>query len=215
MPSITVTAAITAAITAAMLGGSEAHAQLVEEDWDDSYYPYSREGVYVGLEVLYALENFDRDAAVETTGPNVDGDDTGGFGLRLGYRFHQRFSGELLFQYYADFNISTHVRSMVAATVLGAREDLNRLGIESDVDGIDLVMPAGSAVVDRTQPVGLVRAGVRAVELWDDRFDIAAYVENALDARPQVPDLDFEKQRAVFPVPMPGRSVMLTITGKL
>lgn len=98
----------TLAAFALVLLAGPAFAQA-EEAWSDGYYPYSREGVYVGFGGLYALENFDRDTAVHGTGfkQDVDGRDTGGPQLRFGYRYNARIAGEVLFQYYADFNLST------------------------------------------------------------------------------------------------------------
>ena len=30
-----------------------------DEEWSDRYYPYGRQGIYIGLGGLFALENFD------------------------------------------------------------------------------------------------------------------------------------------------------------
>ena len=85
-----------------------AGAQPVEDTWDPGYFPFSREGVYVGIGGLYAMENFDRDTAVHGTGmkQNIDGEDAGGPQVRFGYRYNPRIAGEVLFQYYAGFNVS-------------------------------------------------------------------------------------------------------------
>jgi opacity protein-like surface antigen len=83
----------------------EARAQdAAEPQWDDSYYPFARKGAYVGFGGYYALENFDRDAAIEAD-LDIGADDGGGLDLRGGYRFHPRFSAELLFQYYFEFGV--------------------------------------------------------------------------------------------------------------
>jgi opacity protein-like surface antigen len=84
-----------------------AGAQVEAEEWDDSYYPYTREGIYFGVGGLFALENFDTDAAIEDPANQLDisADDGGGFALRGGYRVHPNFAGEVLFQYYADFQV--------------------------------------------------------------------------------------------------------------
>jgi opacity protein-like surface antigen len=111
---------LAATLVAACVGSSSAaSAQLIEDDWEGEYSPpspssQSRQGIYVGIGGLYAMENFDRDAALNDplTPLDIDGKDTGGPQLRLGYRFHPRFSGELLFQYYADFNLSTGTNSI-------------------------------------------------------------------------------------------------------
>jgi hypothetical protein len=101
---------------AGTLAAAPADAQLVEDDWAEDDWdeyapppapPQARSGVYVGVGGLYAMENFDRDAALSDpmTPLDIDGEDTGGPQVRLGYRFHPRFAGERLFQYYADFNL--------------------------------------------------------------------------------------------------------------
>jgi len=110
-------ARLVAALAAALSWSAAgvAGAQLVEDEWEGDYAPppssstQSRLGVYVGIGGLYAMENFDRDAALDDPMQplDIDAKDTGGPELRLGYRFHPRFAGELLFQYYADFNLST------------------------------------------------------------------------------------------------------------
>ena len=83
-------------------------AQSHEEEWSDSYYPHARKGFYAGLGGLFALENFDRDAAIEGGNTNLEigADNGGGFGLRGGYRLHPHFASELLFQYYAGFSVN-------------------------------------------------------------------------------------------------------------
>lgn len=106
-------------------------------------------------------------------------------------------------------------RGMVTASLLGAREDLNRLALVTDTANIGFVMPVGSVVVDRTEPVGIVRAGVRAVDLWDERFEVGLFVENAFDAHPSIPDTDYEKRETPFPLARPGRSMYVTVTGRL
>lgn len=55
-------------------------------------------GPYVGLGALYAVELFDDGPLGAAT------DNSWGFELRGGYRFHPNFAAELLYQYYADFD---------------------------------------------------------------------------------------------------------------
>lgn len=78
-----------------------------EAEWDDSYYPFAREGFYVAALGFYAMENFDTDAPIENpNGPlDISGDDAGGLDLKAGYRFHNHFSAEAVFQYYSEFGI--------------------------------------------------------------------------------------------------------------
>ena len=78
-----------------------------QPEWDDSYYPFAREGFYMGLGAHFALENFDKDPAVEVPGSDSDitADDAGGIEIRAGYRIHPRFASELLFQYYWGFEV--------------------------------------------------------------------------------------------------------------
>jgi len=115
----------------------------------------------------------------------------------------------------ADVVFDEVFRGMVTASLLGPREDLNRLPLVTNTANLDFVMPVGSVVIDRTEPVGIVRAGVRAVDLWNGRFDVGLFVENAFDAQPSIPDADYEKREAPFPLSMPGRSMYLTVTGRL
>jgi opacity protein-like surface antigen len=76
-------------------------------EWDDSYYPFAREGLYMGIGAQYALENFDTDPAIEDpdNATDINGDDGGGLEWRVGYRMHRFFAAELLFQYYWGFEI--------------------------------------------------------------------------------------------------------------
>ena len=131
-----------------------ANAQIIEDDWEGDYSPpssspspseQSREGIYVGIGGLYALENFDRDAALDNPlmPLDIDGKDTGGPQVRLGYRFHPRFAGELLFQYYADFNLSTGDNS-----------------IDDDFGGWTLTYNVKAyALLGRIQPYGVLGIG--------------------------------------------------------
>jgi opacity protein-like surface antigen len=84
-----------------------AAAQDAQPEWDDSYYPFAREGFYMGFGAQFALENFDKDPSVEVPGAESDitADDGGGLELRAGYRVHPRIAAELLFQYYWGFEV--------------------------------------------------------------------------------------------------------------
>ncbi len=83
---------------------SQASAQVVE--WDDSLDPFARVGIYVGLGGLFALENFDRDAAIAGDALDIGAGDAGGFEMRGGYRMHPNFAGEVLFQWYSGFSVN-------------------------------------------------------------------------------------------------------------
>jgi opacity protein-like surface antigen len=90
--------------------GPSASAQTPEEpvsDWDDSYFPFAREGVFFGVEALFALENFDTDPLIDNGNSPLDisADDAGGFAIRAGYRIHAVFAAELLFQYWSGFEV--------------------------------------------------------------------------------------------------------------
>lgn len=76
-------------------------------EWDDSYYPFARTGVFVGLGGLFALENFDTDPLINNADNPLDisADDGGGFELRGGYRATPRLAAEVLFQYYSGFAV--------------------------------------------------------------------------------------------------------------
>ena len=95
-------------LVAAVGLGLASSARAHEDEWSDGYYPHAREGLYVGLGGLFALENFDRDAAIEGADTNlkIGADNAGGFELRGGYRLHPNFAGELLFQYYGGFSVN-------------------------------------------------------------------------------------------------------------
>jgi opacity protein-like surface antigen len=84
-----------------------AAAQDQQPEWDDSYYPFAREGFYMGFGAQFALENFDKDPPVEVPGVDSDitADDGGGISLRAGYRVHPRIAAEVLFQYYWGFEV--------------------------------------------------------------------------------------------------------------
>lgn len=94
-----------------LLGLAPAAAAQVQPDpgpqWDDSYYPFARQGAYVSIGGFFGLENFDREAAIENPqGPvDISGDDAGVLDLRAGYRFHDYFSGEFLFRFYSGFEV--------------------------------------------------------------------------------------------------------------
>lgn len=78
-----------------------------QPEWDDSFYPYAREGTYLGLGAQFALENFDKDPPVNVPGSSTDlsADDGGGIEMRVGYRLHSRIAAEALFQYYWGFEV--------------------------------------------------------------------------------------------------------------
>ena len=79
----------------------------------------------------------------------------------------------------------------------------------------DFLAPAASIVVDKLPAYALLRAGVRATKLVAGRFDVALHVENALGARYVSPDPVFEKRQSIFSMEGPGRSAMLSLTGRL
>jgi opacity protein-like surface antigen len=91
----------------ALGAAAPANAQVEDTEWDDSYYPFAREGVYFGIGGLFALENFDTDPAIEDPNNSLDisADDGGGFEIRGGYRLHSHFAAEVLFQYYSGFEV--------------------------------------------------------------------------------------------------------------
>ncbi len=76
-------------------------------EWDDSYYPFARTGVFLGVGGLFALENFDTDPLINNADNPLDisADDGGGFELRGGYRATPRLAAEVLFQYYSGFAV--------------------------------------------------------------------------------------------------------------
>jgi hypothetical protein len=137
-----------------------AFAQQVEDQWKDGYYPYSREGVYVGFGALVAVENFDRDTAVHGTGSsqNVDGKDAGGPQVRFGYRYSPRIAGEVLFQYYAGFNLSD-----------------DAAGVDDNFDGWSMTLNGKLyAFLGRVQPYGLF--GMGGIAFDKKRGDDAAFL---------------------------------------
>lgn len=89
-----------------VLGLSVPAAAQTVSDWDDSYYPFSREGVFIGMSAVVALENYDKDPLIDNDMVDISADDAGGFDLRVGYRIHPLFAAEILFQYWAGFEVN-------------------------------------------------------------------------------------------------------------
>lgn len=102
-------AAVLAAGMALVLSAALAPGAAAQEppEWDDSYYPFAREGAYLGLGTLFALENFDTEPAIDDPDApsDITADDGGGLYLRAGYRIHPRLAAELMFQYYWGFEV--------------------------------------------------------------------------------------------------------------
>jgi opacity protein-like surface antigen len=73
----------------------------------DASSRFARRGVFLGLGALYALENFDTDAAIEDPDNELDitADDAGGLELRGGYRVHPNVALEMLYQFYGGFAV--------------------------------------------------------------------------------------------------------------
>jgi len=62
---------------------------------------YSASGLYAGASLIGAMPNFD-----DVSGADLDEDDiTEGVGVRLGYRFLDRFAVEVGYEAYADFEM--------------------------------------------------------------------------------------------------------------
>jgi outer membrane receptor protein involved in Fe transport len=108
------------------------------------------------------------------------------------------------------------VSAMIAATSFGPEEDLNRLPVTAPTSATErVVAPPSSVVVDRIPPVFHARAGVRLEEAFGLPVDAAVFVQNLFDVGTFVPDQDFDKREAPIPLPAAGRSVTVTLTGRL
>ena len=134
---------------------SQATAQRIE--WDDSDDPLV--GIYIGLGGLFALENFDRDAAIAGDTLKIGADNAGGFELRGGYRVHPNFAGELLFQYYANFSVKDRNLS-------GENDSFNGWSLTANVKGYP--------ILGRIQPYAL--AGVGALVFNEKRGEDLGFV---------------------------------------
>ena len=124
------------------------HASAQQDEWEDRYYPFGREGIYVGLGGFFALENFDRDAAIEGPGTNLEigADSAGGLELRGGYRVHPNFAGELLFQFYSGFSVNNRSN--------GSNDHFNGWLLAGNAKGY--------AMLGRIQPYALAGIGLLA-----------------------------------------------------
>jgi opacity protein-like surface antigen len=118
---------------------------------------YDRKGLYVGLGFSYAFQNFGlskteqavSDALGGNTSVALEADDSPGFDIRGGYRFHPNFAIEGEVQYFTAFDLN--VRNISAG------------GQSTKVGSIDtLVMTVnakGYALTGRIQPYGLLGLG--------------------------------------------------------
>lgn len=137
-----------------------AFAQSAQDPWDDSYFPYARDGIYLGFAALYALENFDRDTAIRGAGSaqDIDGRDAGGPQVRFGYRYRPRLAGEVLFQYYAGFNLSD-----------------SSVGIDDDFNAWSMTLNGKLyGFLGRVQPYGLF--GIGGIAFDDKRGANSAFL---------------------------------------
>jgi outer membrane receptor protein involved in Fe transport len=111
-----------------------------------------------------------------------------------------------------ELQINPWLQGVVRLVLYGPREDLNRLP-ETQPDGSLSAFPS-IVVVDRTPPVGLIHAGLRAPALWQ-RFDVALLVQNMFNNEFAVPDPAFDKRLTPSPFYAPGLAAFLTVTGRL
>ncbi len=143
------TGRIAALVLGAILALPAAAQQKPQQpEWDDSYYPYAREGFYIGLGAQFALENFDKDPAIDVPGNESDitADDGGGVELRAGYRVNPYVAGEVLFQYYWGFEVRDRAGALA--------------GQNDSFDGWTLTANAKLyPLLGRIQPYGLAGIG--------------------------------------------------------
>ena len=157
-----------------LLLASPAAAQEEEPEWDDSYYPFAREGIYFGLSAHYALENFDTDPSVSVPGVGTSGsaEDAGGFGFRLGYRAHPRVAAEILFQYFWGFEIQNSVTA--GGTSSSATDEFDGFGLTANAKFY--------AFLGRLQPYGVVGVGGLSFDnKKDDGSGFIARIGGGLD----------------------------------
>lgn len=120
------------------------HASAQLDDWDDDYYPFAREGLYVGVGALFALENFDRGAAIGGAALGISAEDGGGFELRGGSRVYPNFAGELLFQFHGGFSVKDRTS--------GSKDSFNGWSLTGNAKGYPLL--------GRVQPYGVAGVGL-------------------------------------------------------
>lgn len=112
-------------------------------EWSDSYFPFARQGAYASVGGFFALENFDRDAAIQNGPLDISGDDGGGIDLRAGYRFYQYLAAEVIYQYYSGFAIKERISNT-----------------DDSFDGWSLSLNGkGFALLGAIQPYGVVGLG--------------------------------------------------------
>lgn len=142
-------------------------ASAQQDEWDDSFDPFGREGLYLGLRALYALENFDRNAAIEGNSDlEIGADDAGGFELRGGYRAHPNLAGELSFQFYSGFSVNER-----------------NSGDNDSFDGWSLLASVkGFPVIGRIQPYAVFGIGMLAfTEKRGSDFDFTTRMGGGID----------------------------------
>jgi outer membrane receptor protein involved in Fe transport len=102
-----------------------------------------------------------------------------------------------------------YLEAMTGFTWIGPQEDLNRdpdagyAVFGGQYTGVD----AAEVVVDEIGPTLLLRAGIRATHLWDDRLTLSVFGYNLLDDRTGDPDFYFEDRVQSRPQPKGGFSV--------
>ena len=118
----------------------------------------------------------------------------------------------------ANHIVNAHGRLQIVAdvfhfaadlTLIGPREDANRQVGEPGEPGEVVEVYASDVVIDRLDPVWLVRAGFRAENIAD-RFAFSLFGYNIANQDYAVPDPFFDDRVATRPFPMPGWSVFGT-----
>jgi outer membrane receptor protein involved in Fe transport len=112
-----------------------------------------------------------------------------------------------------EARLSPRFHGFFAMTMTGRVEDLDRLPVQN-MDGTYTATPS-SVVVDRLPASLKVDCGVLASGLGGGHFDVAAYLNNALDSRYSIADPDFERRSAIYPITAPGLSAMLSVTTRM
>jgi outer membrane receptor protein involved in Fe transport len=106
-------------------------------------------------------------------------------------------------------------------TIIGPMQDLNRAfytdAAHQDVASSGMggyVAPAGQLRLDQMPAVALWRVGLWVRDIVP-KVDLSAYVDNLLNVKYVMPDVEYNARQAPFPIPMPGISFLVSAWVKL
>jgi outer membrane cobalamin receptor len=114
-----------------------------------------------------------------------------------------------------ELKLHDKLEGILYTTLLGPREDYNRLAMPATGSSDRFVTTPGNAAVDRLPPAAVASVALRATRLLDEHIDVDLHVSNLFDNRYAIPDQDFDKRESPFPIPAAGLSAFVTVTGRL